>query len=272
MEGDATRRITQVLKSLSRDVETLKGYSAAQEVLSNKEKEAVFETFVAATNFFGDALQFLRDEEHFARSQSSGKCESISAEAVVRMKSINKSKTLGQDPWKRLKEIFDITSHDIDESVKAVEKAAAMSHHGNKSNDMTWLYSMMSLNPRSWKDQATLPCIMLPPSRSSRFFDRDDVIDEIEKHFDERSSQAFRSIALYGMAGVGKTHVAVKYAQAQFTKRSVSAVLWVEAESKMKVKQSFTDIAARLRLPGYVAHNHDDNRLLVLTWLQQTSL
>ncbi len=73
MEGDATRRITQVLKSLSRDVETLKGYSAAQEDLSNKEKEAVFETFVAATNFFGDALQFLRDEEHFARCQSSGK-------------------------------------------------------------------------------------------------------------------------------------------------------------------------------------------------------
>lgn len=74
-EGDATRRITQVIKSLSRDVETLKDYSAAKEALSNKEKEAVFETFVAVTNFFGDAIQFLRDEEHFARSRSAGEIQ-----------------------------------------------------------------------------------------------------------------------------------------------------------------------------------------------------
>ncbi|KAK5651720.1 hypothetical protein OQA88_11789 [Cercophora sp. LCS_1] len=72
------------------------------------------------------------------------------------------------------------------------------------------------------------------------------------------------------MAGVGKTHVAIKYAHAQSTKRKVNAVLWVEAESKMKVKQSFTAIAASLQLEGYVPHNHEDNRLLVLTWLQQT--
>lgn len=176
-----------------------------------------------------------------------------------------------QDPWKHLRNIFEITSRDIEESVKAIEKAAVMSNQGGKGDDMTWLYSMMSLNPRSWMDQAALPCIMLPPSRTSKFFDRDDVVDKIEDHFQKRSTQAFRSIALYGMRGVGKTHVAIKYAQAQFTKRKVAAVLWVEAESKMKVKQSFTDIAARLQLQGYVPHNHEDNRLLVLTWLQQTS-
>jgi hypothetical protein len=69
-DHDATRRITQVLKSLSRDVETLHGYVAAQENLSNKEKEAVFETVLAATNFFCDIIHFLRDEEHFSRCPS----------------------------------------------------------------------------------------------------------------------------------------------------------------------------------------------------------
>jgi hypothetical protein len=71
MEGDqdAVQRIIQVLKSLSRDVETLQSYSASQEALSNKEKETVFETFVAATNFFCDAIRFLRDEDHFARGK-----------------------------------------------------------------------------------------------------------------------------------------------------------------------------------------------------------
>ncbi|CAM1508596.1 Fc.00g054440.m01.CDS01 [Cosmosporella sp. VM-42] len=244
-EPDATRRIAQMLKKLSRDVEHLRGHCSAQSSLSNKEKEAVFETMVAATKFFGDATQFLRDEEHFIRCRSSD-----------------------QDPWRRLREAFDIATRDIEESLKTVEKTAALSSH--RSSDMTWLYSMMSLTPRSWKDDATLPCVMLPPSRNAKFFNREDVIDRIEEHFNRASSQAFRSVALYGMGGVGKTHVAMKYAEERFTKRGVSAILWVEAESEIKVKQSFTDIAKRLQLPNYVPHNHDDNRLLVMNWLQQT--
>ncbi|KAK4665522.1 hypothetical protein QC763_402300 [Podospora pseudopauciseta] len=75
IEGDATRRMTQEIKKLSRNVETLRGYSTAGEDLSNKAKEAVFETFVVATNFFADAIEFLRDEEHFARSRSAGSLE-----------------------------------------------------------------------------------------------------------------------------------------------------------------------------------------------------
>lgn len=175
----------------------------------------------------------------------------------------------GQDPWRRLKEIFDLATHDIEESLKTIEKTAALSV--NKSRDMTWLYSMMSLTPRSWRDEATLPCVMIPSTRTPRFFNRDDVIDRIKDHFSRHSTQSFRSIALYGMAGVGKTHVAMKYAQDRVTKRQVSAVLWVEGESEMKVKESFTNIAKSLQLPNYVPHNHDDNRLLVMKWMQQTS-
>lgn len=153
--------------------------------------------------------------------------------------------------------------------MKTIEKAAALS--ASKKNDMTWLYSMMSMNPRTWQDEATLPCVMLPPARNTKFFDRDDVISQIEDHFGRQPAHMFHSIALYGMGGVGKTHVAMKYAQGCVTKRAVDAVLWVEGESRMKVKQSFTDIAKRLKLPNYVPNSHDDNQVIVLNWLQQTS-
>lgn len=136
---------------------------------------------------------------------------------------------------------------------------------------MSWLYSIMSLSPRSWNDEATLPCIMLPPARGSKFFDRDDIIEKIDKHFRRTGSVAFRSVALHGMGGVGKTHVAMKYAAKQNARRTMNAVLWVEGESEMKIKQSFTEIAKRLQLPNFVPHSHDDNRLVVMNWLQQTS-
>ncbi|KAF5000627.1 hypothetical protein FDECE_11164 [Fusarium decemcellulare] len=242
-DGDATRRIVQMLKKLSRDVEMLRGYCSTEDPpLTNKVKEAVFDTFVSSTKFFASATQFLRDEEHFIRCTSSE-----------------------QDPWQRLKDMFDLTTSDIEESLKAMERTVTL------SNNKAWLYSLMSPSPRVWKDDATLPCVMLPPARNAKFFNRDVVIDRIEEHFSQPSTQAFRSIALYGMAGVGKTHVAMKYAQNLVTNEGVSAVLWVEGESEMKVKQSFTEIAKRLQLPNYVPHSHDDNRILVLTWLQQTS-
>jgi GTPase SAR1 family protein len=182
---------------------------------------------------------------------------------------VDKSKKC-QDPWKRLKDTFDITAHDIQESVKAIKQAAAMSQQSNRGNGSAM--ALLDDVPESRLLEgpghaalhyaaALMELQVLQPGRRRR---------QDRKPF-QRSSQSFRPIALYGMAGVGKTHVAIKYAQSQFKQRKVSAVFCVEAESKMKAKQSSTDIAARLQLPGYVPHNHEDNRLLVLIWLQNTS-
>ncbi|RSL84309.1 hypothetical protein CEP51_004011 [Fusarium floridanum] len=241
-EQGATHRVVQMLKKLSRDVEILRGYCSNDEPRSNKLKEAIFEIFVISTKLFGDVAEFLRDDDHFMRCNLAG-----------------------QDVWKPLKDMFEVATRDIEESLKAMERTVTL------SSNKAWLYSLMSPSPRTWKDDATLPCVMLPPARNAKFFNRDEVINRIEKHFNQPSCQAFRSLTLYGMAGVGKTHVAMKYAQTLSAAQKVSAVLWVEGETEMKVKQSFTDIARRLQLPNYVPHSHDDNRLLVLTWLQQTS-
>lgn len=161
-------------------------------------------------------------------------------------------------------------SHDMQKSLQSVEQSPT---RARKTDDLTWLDSLMSITPRTWRDEATLPCTMIPPARShpSRLFDRDDVMDRIQDHFNQPPQEAFRSIALYGMGGVGKTHVAMRYAQDQFTKGTVSAVLWIEGETDSKLKASFTHIARSLELTGYKPSSDDDNRLLVLQWLQQTS-
>ncbi len=146
-----------------------------------------------------------------------------------------------------------------------------MAAFSTKTDSMAWLYSVLSLSPRSWQDEAKLPCVMLPAARISKFFDRDDIITQIEDHFKRPGSGSFRSVALYGMGGVGKTHVAMKYAEKQHARREVNAVLWIEGENDIKIKQSFTDIAKALQLPKFVPHSHDDNRLIVMNWLHQTS-
>ncbi|EEP78975.1 predicted protein [Uncinocarpus reesii 1704] len=86
----------------------------------------------------------------------------------------------------------------------------------------------------------------------------------------EDSSQSFRSLALYGIGGVGKSSVALRYAETRIHRKELDAMLWVAAEKEVTLRQSFTDFAMRLKLPGAQPKDHDQNRTLVLDWLQNT--
>lgn len=67
-------------------------------------------------------------------------------------------------------------------------------------------------SPESSKE-ATLPCIMLPPTRSTSIYNRDSFTDQIDGYlFPPSGDRTFRSIVLHGIGGVGKSHVALKYA------------------------------------------------------------
>ena len=132
-------------------------------------------------------------------------------------------------------------------------------------------FSYLSLSPRASRDKAELPCFVLPSTWTARFFDRDDVIEKIEKHFqDGDSTSSLRSLALYGMGGVGKSHVAMKYLQIKQMAKDFDAIFWINAENPISIQQSFTDIALRLKLPDTRPATHDENRMIFKGWLQQT--
>lgn len=136
---------------------------------------------------------------------------------------------------------------------------------------MSSWFSYLSLSSRAFRDTAELPCFVLPSTGAPRFFDRDDVIEKIEKHFqDGDSTSSLRSLALYGMGGVGKSHVAMKYLENKKIAKDFDAIFWVNAENPVAMGQSFTDIALRLKLPDTRPATHDENRMILKGWLQQT--
>lgn len=151
-----------------------------------------------------------------------------------------------------------------------IERVAAM-YQRQYRGDMTSWFSYLSLSSRAFRDTAELPCFVLPPTRAARFFDRDDVIEKIEKHFqDGDSTSSLRSLALYGMGGVGKSHVAMKYLENKKMAKDFDAIFWINAENPVSIGQSFTDIALRLKLPDTRPATHDENRMILKGWLQQT--
>ena len=151
-----------------------------------------------------------------------------------------------------------------------MDRVAAIYQRQYRGDMASWL-SYLSLSPRASHDTAQLPCFVLPTRQTTRFFNRDEVIEKIEQHLGNReSTSSLRALALYGMGGVGKSHVAMKYLENRQAAKDIDAIFWVNAETPISIQQSATDIALRLKLPDTGPATHDENRMILKGWLQQT--
>jgi hypothetical protein len=93
-------------------------------------------------------------------------------------------------------------------------------------------------------------------------------------------------IAIYGRRGVGKTDIALQYAYTN--PAGFDAIFWIACETSITLRQSFTDMAVALNLPGADRNggwpfyngkfytdlqtgHHEENQLSVQKWLKTTS-
>jgi hypothetical protein len=98
------------------------------------------------------------------------------------------------------------------------------------------------------EEHATFPIMMLPKSKNENFYGRKDELDRINQYLDYRNNTKLRTYTIYGRRGVGKTDIALEYA---YTNPSdFEAIFWVHCETSLSLRQSFTDMAVALNLPG----------------------
>ena len=101
------------------------------------------------------------------------------------------------------------------------------------------------------------------------FFGRESVLQQVSAHLElEASKHELRSLAIFGLGGVGKTQIAMEYAK-RAAKDAV--VLWINSETYLSIAASFTSVAAtQLKLAGASEKGNNENRILVLNWLKKT--
>lgn len=175
--------------------------------------------------------------------------------------------------WEPLDQQFNTLNSEIDEAVSRSEKISRLSGLDNLNQVQSALTAPKSAT-QDPDELASLPCFIYPTSRTLRFFDRAEHIVQIDRYFNngaQDAHQPFRSLALYGIGGVGKSSVALRYAETRIHRKELDAMFWVAGEKEVTIRQSFTDIAVRLKLPNSQPKDHDQNRTLVLNWLQNTS-
>ncbi|KAI1737183.1 hypothetical protein F4680DRAFT_460693 [Xylaria scruposa] len=244
----AAHRVTRMLRELGHRIELLNHYFADSQTLLPQLRETCIDSALSLLSFLVKVIEFMR-------SQTIG----LSAEG----------------DWQPLESDFSSTIQVMDGYLLRVEKLSNLVERPARHDDdgVSGPSESTSLLRRLSElgEPARLPCVILPDIRTSRFFDRTNFIAKIEDHFNQANSTgAFQSLALYGLGGVGKSTIALRYAEAKLRRGELDALFWVYSEKLVSIRQSFTTIATRLKLPDARQGDHDENHALVLNWLQHT--
>ncbi|KAH8602769.1 hypothetical protein B0O99DRAFT_587847 [Bisporella sp. PMI_857] len=120
------------------------------------------------------------------------------------------------------------------------------------------------------EEAGAFPILSLQQKQNPRFFGRQDELESIERYLTpSRTQDSLRSYTLHGKRGVGKTEVAVQFA---YTNRcNFDAIFWVQCETSISIRESFSEMAMKLELPGADREgHHEENLLAVQNWLKRT--
>ena len=111
----------------------------------------------------------------------------------------------------------------------------------------------------------------IPFTENPRFWGREEVLARIDAALlADPLNHTLRSFVLHGMGGVGKTQIALKYANESRVK--FGCVFWISAENLVTIGQSFREIAKRLGLIRPDTETDDNSVMLeVKQWLSSTS-
>lgn len=119
-------------------------------------------------------------------------------------------------------------------------------------------------------EPGTFPNTILPFELNENFYGRKDELEKISDHLKPKNDNSYRTYTIYGRRGIGKTEIALQFAHSN--PAGYDAVFWVQCETSVAIRQSFTDIAVALELPGAQKDgHHEENLMAVKEWLKRTS-
>jgi hypothetical protein len=116
------------------------------------------------------------------------------------------------------------------------------------------------------EEHVTFPIAMITRNKNENFFGRADELKNINEFLGHKDTN-LRTYTIYGRRGVGKTDIALQYAHTN--PAGFDAIFWVNCETSVALRKSFTDMAVALNIPGadrnglepdFSRYIHADNR------------
>ncbi|WEW58349.1 hypothetical protein PRK78_003817 [Emydomyces testavorans] len=179
--------------------------------------------------------------------------------------------SLIRNAWAQFRNDFPKTISSLKQHTQTVEtEADAARTRAEKERHAEVLSLMKTFKDHKVKEDV-LPCYHMPFHLSERFIGREDELRRLKNALDpQKGGRQNRSLALYGMGGVGKTAIARQYANT--ARNQFDAIFWISADNIIKMAQDFLDIAQKLKLVPEDRKSEDANAAMVKVkaWLHDT--
>jgi hypothetical protein len=156
---------------------------------------------------------------------------------------------LVQNAWADMRGDFGQTLRRIKRMAAAVESEADQARMRKERDKYTEVLDVLkALQDSKISDNPATPqCYLVPHQPNPCFWGREQALQEISLHLaEEGENKGLKTFALHGMGGVGKTEIALRYAEMHRLK--YDAVFWVTANNVISAGQSMRDIAQSLGL------------------------
>lgn len=220
--GDALQKVLDMLEELSLSLPRFRSYEENLP-LNGSFENALVELYLEIICFYARLIRYYKDNPH------------------VPMQHVG---------WKSFELDFDHTLQRVKTLSRDVEKEAdlaKMRMERQKYDVVLEMLQGLNTRPAQTLTNARKHYHHIPINVYSRFRGREADLEVIRQALGpDETPTKLKSLALYGIGGVGKTQLAARYALD--SKKHFDTILWIPADSRLALEQGFRDAALCLGL------------------------
>ncbi|KAI6784643.1 uncharacterized protein J7T54_006689 [Emericellopsis cladophorae] len=162
----------------------------------------------------------------------------------------NPNLVLRKNAWQTFRDDFSRTNMRIKRMSTSVESEADLARMRKDETQYKEVLELLhTMKAKTLDEPERIWYNNIPFAANTKFSGRQDILNAVGKALvPETTTSTLKSIALFGLGGVGKTQIATQYAYQNMNNFDI--ILWVAADNAISIAQSFRTIAEGLDLVG----------------------
>ena len=173
--------------------------------------------------------------------------------------------------WSQFNSEFLRTVASLRDLSRRVDEEADIIRMTRESSSAEMIHVMKGLKETDISDDIKLPCHVIPNGLNPRFFGRAEEVAAVKSTLDPHDNGGqLQDLAIHGLGGVGKTQLALHYANTSL--KLYDAIAWIPSETQIKMTQGLLNFAKKLGLTkGDDAKDDNNASVKVRDWLNTSS-
>ena len=163
-----------------------------------------------------------------------------------------------RNAWSEFNSEFLRTITNLREHSRNIDQEVETIRLNREEKSAETLEALKQLQIATSYDDVALPCHAIPYGLNPRFYEREAELAKLHETLDpQEEGPLLKVTGVHGLGGVGKTQLALNFANTSL--ETFDVILWVPAETQIKMTQALSSFAKKIGLNLSKEDETDDN-------------